>query len=89
MNHKTLSKTRHDFVWKVKKKKEQKVKNNEKAIAKSGRLVKENREVDEGRKVSFWFAHCFLDVVVVFHRPKPGFLKENWTKGTKTIGIIL
>ena len=78
----------------LRKKKEQKVKNNKKAIAKSGRLVKENREVDEGRKVSFWFAHCFLDVVVVvvvvvFHRPKPGFLKENWTKGTKTIGIIL
>ena len=37
----------------LRKKKEQKVKNNEKAIAKSGRLVKENREVDEGRKVSF------------------------------------
>ena len=79
----------------LRKKKEQKVKNNKKAIAKSGRLVKENREVDERRKVSFWFAHCFLDVVVVvvvvvvFHRPKPGFLKENWTKGTKTIGIIL
>ena len=43
-----------------------KVKNNEKAIAKLRRLVKENREVDKERKVSHWLAHCFLVVVVVF-----------------------
>ena len=62
LNYKTLSKMKHDFVWKVKKKKK-KVKNNEKAIAKLGRLVKENREVDKERNVSYWFAHCLLVVV--------------------------
>ena len=61
-----------------------KVKNNEKAIAKLRRLVKENREVDKERNVSYWFAHCLLVVIVVyFHGPKPGFLKEKWTKGRK------